>query len=162
MTLLLEFYAFLKLYFLFALIAVVVGNFITGTVLAVKNKEWRLDAMIDGFLGIVFSAVGYLTIGVFAFLLIGLDILGISFTPVFVIIVGLAILYKGNSLFINSVHLMGLPTPKILDELDAKIKELFQESQINKFVTGIQSYEVDEEIEELRAEGTSVEEGEVG
>lgn len=131
------FLEFLLNNYLVVIWAVLIGNYITGIFSAAKGKTFQFGLAIEGLLNLVYAAVGYVMFGVFAFFMQGQSIYDISFTAVFLVIMTILIAYKGNSLAINAVYLLGLPPIKILEDLDEKVKEIINGDYKHEFLAGV-------------------------
>lgn len=131
------FFEFLSNNYLVVIWAVLIGNYITGVFCAAKGKTFQFGVAFDGLLSLIYAAVGYLMFGAFAFFMQEVNIYGISFTAVFLVVMTILIAYKGNSLAINAVYLLGLPQLKLLEELDEKVKEIINGSYKHQILVGV-------------------------
>lgn len=155
MEILLLFITFLVTNYLWVLVGVVIGNVFTGTFKALKDKSFNRQDALEGVFGVGYFAIGYLAFSVFAYSLQGIEIYDISFTSLYLIIITILIVYKGNSLVQNATALMGLPYLKVLEDLDAKVKELVATSKMKQLNAEIKDEKVVQEFKDAVESGVS-------
>lgn len=136
------FITFLSANYLIPVWAVIIFNYITGVASAGKAGIFEWKIAFKGLIGLIYAFIGYIAFAIFAFFMQGIMIYGISFTSLFLIIMTILVAYKANSMIINSVDLLGLPQLKVLEELDAKVKEIIAADQGKLFITGVEPEEV--------------------
>ena len=115
----------------FALILLVasIGNLIMGVISGTKATTFNPDKLIKGFVELLFQGVGFLCIGLLAYTLQAVEIDGLAIFPFgFKSLTILSIAYKANSMLLNYVTLSKIPMPKIMMDIDEKVKAMFENS----------------------------------
>jgi hypothetical protein len=111
--------------YLVNLLVVALGNVIAGTTAATVNDKFSWPKAKGGLLDLLALAIGYLTLGVFAYSVKDVTFEDIQiFNSLFKFLTILVIAIKGNSLAMHYITLAKIPVPAVMVTIDNKIKSL--------------------------------------
>lgn len=120
---------FLKEQFALILLVAAVGNLIMGVISGTKATKFNPDKLLKGFTNIVFLAIGFVCVGLLVYMLQEVKIEELAIFPLgFKGLTILIIAYKANSMLLNYVTISGIPMPKIMTNIDEKVKAMFENS----------------------------------
>lgn len=130
MSIIIQLWAFLLLTYLLPLVVVSVGNVIAGSAEALVTGKFRWAKAIEGLRDLLALAIGYLSLGAFAFVVKDVKLVDVQvFSGLFAFLTILVIVIKGNSLALHFITLAKIPVPAVMTTFDKKIKELLGKEQ---------------------------------
>lgn len=130
MSIFIQFWSFLLLTYLLPLFVVAVGNVIAGSAEALVTGDFKWDIALEGLRDLLALAIGYLTLGAFAFVVKDVTLVDVQvFSGLFAFLTILVIVIKGNSLAMHFITLAKIPVPAVMNTFDNKVKELLGKEQ---------------------------------
>lgn len=125
MSIIIQLWSFLLLNYLVTLAVASLGNLIAGTAEAFVAGGFKWKKAIEGVRDILALAIGYLTLGAFAYSVKDVTFEDIQiFNSLFKFLTILVIAIKGNSLAMHFIALAKIPVPEVMKTFDNKVKKM--------------------------------------
>ena len=108
------------------LLTVTLANIFIGAMVAIKEHEFKIGEFFEGVISAIFLLISYVLIGIFIFMLKAIASPDMQiFVTAYTVLTLLIIAYKANSMLLSFVYISKIPMPKIMQQLDEKVKAMF-------------------------------------